>query len=59
MDYAGVAMRWVQAAPAGGHMPQLNPLALLIDARDIFPDASRSKGNEFLLKNLTVPAGRC
>ena len=48
------------AAPAGGqvgHLSQLHPNALLTEARDVLPDASRAEPNEFLLKDLTVPAG--
>jgi len=60
MDYAGVAMRGVEAAPCGGrpgHLPQLHPHALLIDAREAFPGASRADRNDLLLKDLAVPAG--
>ena len=60
MDYAGVAMRGVEAAPFGGtpgYLPQLHPHALLIDAREAFPGASRADRNALLLKDLAVPAG--
>ena len=59
MDYAGVAMRGVEAAPCGGrpgHLPQLHPHALLINAREAFPGASRADRNDLLLKDLAVPA---
>ena len=60
MDYAGVAMRGVEAAPFGGrpgHLPLLHPHALLIDAQEAFPGVSRADRNDLFLKDLAVPAG--